>query len=395
MSKNSLDILMQDIEVPDVVQKKAQDAFAQIQLEKKGNQVKVMGNQNKKRTSHIWQKKAAAVITAVLVGGCSITALAAVYMHWSHGMQTKMNVSEEQMLELENAENTPVSFPDAADTQGNITVSAAQCLLDGNDIRLAFYIEGYELENHIEPELENLSILLDGKPANNYEWEFYSGIDFDEEGNPVMADGSAVQEDGEGGIIPNYRTAEGKMELDLKMSPVDENGKAITDLEGKTITVQMENFGENAGTWTMEWTLESTSATVDAKLNEVLGNSGATVTNAKVSPMSVEVTYDFPRKEIKEILIDENGNEAESTDYAEPPTFAGIKMVDGTVYMGIGDGGISGYEDAESSKYVKRVSFSKIVNPQEVESLLFLREDATIQGEGEITEADCYVVNIP
>ena len=55
MSKNSLDILMQDIEVPDVVQKKAQDAFAQIQLEKKGNQVKVMGNQNKKRTSHIWQ----------------------------------------------------------------------------------------------------------------------------------------------------------------------------------------------------------------------------------------------------------------------------------------------------------------------------------------------------
>lgn len=393
MNKNGMDIFFEDIEIPDIVQKKAQEAFLKIHLEKEGDNMEEMKNNRHKNKHYFWQKKAAAIVLAALVGGGSITALARVYMNWSHGMQAQMNVSNEQMLELQDTEGTLVSFPAVSDTRGDITVSAAQCLLDDNNIKVALYVEGYELESSIKPKLDNLSILLDGQPVYNYEWYFYSGIDFDDKGNPVMADGSEALMDAEGGIIPNYQI-DGKMEIDINLSPVDENGKAVTDLAGKVITIQMDNFGENTGTWTLEWALESGSEAVEVELNEVLGNSGATVTKVELSPISAKIYYDFPMTEIQDMVLDENGSTIESTDFAEPPEFVGIKMTDGTVYTGILNGGTYSYEDMDSSIFIAKISLSRVINPEEVQSLLFLRDDIMIEGENEITENDCYVVDV-
>lgn len=394
MRKQSLDILSAEVEIPDVVQKKAQEAFAQIHLERKEDNVKRMMKDKRKQTHGFGKTKAAAAALAVLVGGGSITALGAAYMHWSHGMQTQMNVSEEQMIELQKAEKTPVSFPTVSDTRGDITVSVAQCLVDENDIRVALYINGYELESNAKPKLDNLTILLDGQNVGNCEWDFYTGIDWDKEGNPVMADGSEVQKNANGEIVPNYRTAEGKLELDLRLSPVNENGNAVTSLAGKDIRIQLNNLGETTETWNLEWTLESTSTAVKAKVNEVLGNSGATVTSVEVAPMSIKIYYDFPRTEIQKTALDENGNAKAYTELAEPPRFAGIKMADGTVYSGSFGGGTYGYESTNSSVYVAKVSLLRIVNPKEVQSLLFFRDDIAITGENEMTEADCYEVKI-
>lgn len=392
MSKNGVDILLQDIEVPDIVQQKARNAFAQINMESKGENGKVMNGNKNRKVRPFWRTKAAAIVAAVVVGGGSMTALAAACIHWSDGMKGKMHVTEEQMMELQNSDDTPLSFPSATDTQGDITVSTAQCLLDENTIRAAFYVDGYELQEGAEPQLESLNILLDGEPANNYEWSFYTGIEWDENGNPSMADGSAVKGT-EHEILPNYRTADGRMEIDVIMSPVDQNGKPLKNLAGKEITVQMENFGETMGTWTLEWTLEGTATVVEQELNEALGNSGATVTNVSLSPMSAKVCYDFAMKEVTEKIIDENGKETETVDYAEPPQFVGFKMTDGTVYTAITDGGTSGYEDKDSSLYVAEFRLSRIMNPKEVQSLLFLKDEIT-NVEQEITEEQCYVVNM-
>lgn len=112
-------------------------------------------------------------------------------------MQPQMNVSEEQMIELQNLQDTPVSFPGVSDRQGDITVSVAQCVMDKNDLKIGFYVEGYELESNVEPQLDSISILLDGQVVYNYEWSFFNGIDWDENDNPIMADDSLVQEDAE------------------------------------------------------------------------------------------------------------------------------------------------------------------------------------------------------
>lgn len=392
MGKNSVEILSQNIEIPDIVQEKAMNAFSQIYEEGKGDGGKAMSNDGRRKTHSFWHTKAAAVLLAIVVGGGSITAVAAVYLRWSHGMQKQMNVSEEQMIELQNLQDTPVSFPGVSDTQGDITVSVAQCVMDKNDLKIGFYVEGYELESNVEPQLDSISILLDGQVVYNYEWSFFNGIDWDENDNPIMADGSLVQEDAEGGIIPNYQTAEGKMEIDLNVSPMNEKGEQFSDLAGRNITIQMNNFGENTGTWTLEWTLEGTTTTVDKTLYDALGNSGATVIKASINPVSITVSYDFKPQKIYETGIDENGNTVEMEEYAEPPKLVGVKLIDGTEYIGFSGGSTYGYDDIESGVYTAKVSLSRIINPQEVESLLFLREDAEVTGEQEITLKQCYAV---
>ncbi|MCM1160685.1 MAG: sigma-70 family RNA polymerase sigma factor [Roseburia sp.] len=303
-------------------------------------------------------------------------------------------VCMEELPEGITEADTPLSFPEVSDTQGDITVSVAQCLLDENNIRLAFYVDGYGLDNSMEPELEYLNILLDGKPIYNYDWEFYSGIDWTDNREPVMADGSPVQENAKGEIIPNYQTANGKMEIDLNMSPVDENGKSISALNGREITVFLQNFGEHAGTWTLKWTLGGADTTVEVKLNETLGNSGATVTAVKVSPISIHVYYDFAKRETMDSGVDENGNTIESADFAEPPRFVGLKMKDGTVYTRILDGGTYGYENGDASTYIAKVGISQVIDPKDVQSLLFLKDNDVVASEHKITEKECYVVDI-
>ena len=192
MGKNSVEILSQNIEIPDIVQEKAMNAFSQIYEEGKGERVEEMSNDRHKKTHRFWHTKAAAVLLVIVVGGGSITAAAMAYIRWSHGMQKQMNVSEEQMIELQSLQDTPVSFPGVSDTQGDITVSVAQCLVDKNDLKIGFYVEGYELENNVEPQLDSISIWLDSQVVYNYEWGFYNGIDWDENNNPIMADGSPV-----------------------------------------------------------------------------------------------------------------------------------------------------------------------------------------------------------
>ena len=68
-------------------------------------------------------------------------------------------------------------------------------------------------------------------------------------------------------------------------------------------------------------------------------------------------------------------------------------MTDGTVYTAITDGGTSGYEDKDSSLYVAEYRLSRIMNPKEVQSLLFLKDEIT-GVEQEITEEQCYVIDI-
>lgn len=331
-------------------------------------------------------------VAATLILG--ITAAAATYIHRVNGIQSRMNISDEQMTELQNTDDSPVSFPEVSDTHDGITASVAQCLFDGNNINIAFYVKGYELDKSIEPKLESLDILIDDKPVNNYTWSFYNGIERDENNNPVMADGSGAQEDSRGRLIPNYRIADGKMEIDLTLFPVDENGKRINDLEGKKITVLMQNFGDKNGTWSLEWILDKINNHKDATPDAALGNSGATVTSVTLYQTSATIYYDFPKKEIHDTGFDENGNTIEYTDFEEPPKFIGVKLTDGTVYTDISyGGGAYGYEDEEASVFVARVNLSRVIDPEKVESILFLK-DESVSGETPVTEEDCYVVNI-
>lgn len=331
-------------------------------------------------------------IAAALLLGITVFGAAA---HWSSGFLQKMNISEKQMEKLQGSDGSLVEMPNVSDTHDGITVSTAQCLFDGNAIHISFYVEGYELENTEEPELEYINIYIDGRETHNYAFGFFNGIDWSDRENPIMADGTPVLEDEDGNYIPNYRIADGKMEIDLDISPIDENGKRLSevDLENKEIEVVMGNFGTLKGEWKLKWILNSFEKGVEFKVDRELGETGIKVTTAVLYPASAIIRMDFPMVEIIGTGVDENGNEISYTDFEEPPAFIGVKLKDGTVYTDLFNGGSEGYEDGNNDVFVSRINFSKIIETDEVDSLLFIREYPE-NGKMKITEKDCYVVKL-
>lgn len=330
-------------------------------------------------------------VAAVFVLG--ITAFAAA-THWSGGFLSGLNISQNQMEKLVSSDKPLVAQPCVSDEHDGITVSTAQCLFDGNTIRMSFYVDGYELDKTEEPQLESIDVLLDGKPVYNYEWGFFNGISRNGGEHPIMADGSPVLEDENGDYILNYRIADGKMEIDMNLSPVNEDGERISekDLKNKDIAVVMHNFGNVSGEWKLGWNLGEFESGVEFVIDKKLGNTGAKVTDAVIYPASAIINYDFARTEIRVSGYDENGKSVKCTEYAEPPALVGVKLKDGTVYTDLANGASTGFESGQDDKFTARVNFSRIINVDEIDSLLFVKKNGGL--ETEITENDCYEVSV-
>lgn len=351
--------------------------------------VKIKGKEEYKMKS---KKIIPIAIAATLVLG--ITAFAAV-RSWSGGFLQKMNISEGQMKQLQCSASPIVETPDVSDTHDGITVSTAQCLYDGNFVRMAFYVEGYDIESTKEPELEHINILLDGQEGHNYSWCFFDGIDWTDRDNPVMADGSPVKEDENGEYIRNYKIADGKMEINLDWAPYVEGGERLSEneLENKKITVLFKNFGGKKGTWKLEWQMKKSEEGMLFTPNEELGDTGIRINEVKLYSASAVVKYAYPQREVEIDAYDEAGNVRKTTDFEEPPVLIGVKLKDGTLLTNINDGGSCGYENGNMNEFVARVNFSKILEKDEIDSLLFIKEYPE-NGKIKITEEDCYTVKL-
>lgn len=353
---------------------------------------KAKSYERNEKTVRFNKKIAFTVIAATML--LAISTMAAV-SDWSSGFLSHLRISNEQMKKLQSSDTATVASPNAKCTLNGIGVSTSECLFDGNNIHISFYVEGYELEKTVEPDLEYIEILIDGREIHNYSYSFFNGIDWRDRKNPVMADGSPILEDEDGNYIPNYRIADGKMELNLDIFPVDEEGNHLSggNLENKEITVSMHNFGRTKGEWTLKWNLGNFAESKSKKvlINQTLGTSGATVKSVVLYPTSIIIRYDFPFREIPLEGVDQYGNNIMTTEHAEPPEFVGVRLSDGTVYTDLFNGGSSGYEK-DKSEFVARINYSILTDVDHIEALLFQKE--TPSANRPLTEDDCYVIPI-
>lgn len=94
----------------------------------------------------------------------------------------------------------------------------------------------------------------------------------------------------------------------------------------------------------------------------------------RLSPISVIAEYDFPRQIVVEDRIEADGTLGTLERYAEPPSVVGVELKDGTVikylYGGPGSGGYDGYT---GNTYRSKEAANRIIDPDEVESVLFLK----------------------
>lgn len=387
--EHAVETLQRDIVIPDIVQQRADLVFEQIKSGKRENGGKVMRYSGKAVRKGIW----AAAAAAVLVLG---TVACAAYMHWSRGMEEKFNVTQEQKAYLEESQVT-MPMNDSV-TQEGITVTLQQSIADAHYVHLSFRVDGYHAGEGIQPDFEYVVTTVDGEHPSSVGGRFFDNLHLDNNGNFTYTDGTPARETAEGSIIGKYINDDGSMEyiMTLMTNRLDDS------FIGKPIHIEFQNLGTVSkaaytpdidATWTFDFTLEASEQIRTVELSQPLGDSGATVTKAELSPISFYIEYYFPLQLVAIDGEDQDGNAIQSTTFAEAPRLTGVLLKDGTKLTGIAQSGSTGYNSDDTDTYVLYCGTDHIINPAEVDALLFIKAEAESQQEYiDMPEEKLYIV---
>lgn len=375
MKKNdTIYTLQQNIEIPDIVTEKANMAFEQIRKDAGSSSDKIVTYQKSVKKS---RKKyvIAALIATMTVG--AVSAYAA-YTNWSHGMKEELRISEEQQKNLEA--NGMAAFSDASVTDAGVTVTAQQSITDNYYTYLSFKVEGYSVEKGVQPDFETISVTADGQDVS-WGGRFYDGMISGNDGMFVNADGSEPETEADGSMIENYMMDDGSLEYHMILKSHEKGF-----FTGKQLHVELENLGTVAkaqyfpdieGNWILDMTLGGADTARYIETCEKLGDTETIVTGVELSPVSMRVTYDFPKTEPRmEEFEDENGEIQTVAWPAQPPFAFGIRLKDGTVMKYISAGSEStGYTSEEGQEYVVSFPLDRVIDPDQVEAVLFREYD--------------------
>ena len=375
MKKNdTIYTLQQNIEIPDIVTEKANMAFEQIRKDAGSSSDKIVTYQKSVKKS---RKKyvVAALIATMTVG--AVSAYAA-YTNWSHGMKEELRISEEQQKNLEA--NGMAAFSDASVTDAGVTVTAQQSITDNYYAYLSFKVEGYSVEKGVQPDFETISVTADGQDVS-WGGRFYDGMISGDDGMVVNADGSEPETEADGSMIENYVMDDGSLEYHMILKSHEKGF-----FTGKQLHVELENLGTVAkaqyfpdieGNWILDMSLGGADTAKYIETNEKLGDTETIVTGVELSPVSMRITYDFPKTEPRmEEFEDENGEIQTIAWPAQPPFAFGIRLKDGTVMKYISAGSEStGYTSEEGQEYVVSFPLDRVIDPDQVETVLFSEYD--------------------
>lgn len=393
--KEIIESLQQNIVIPDIVQKKADYAFHKIKKEN-GKVARLYSHKRKWKT--IW---IAAAIAALALG---TTVCAAAYMHWSKGLEGELQATEEQKRLLEEGQYTlPIRESESSSnsvTVEGITVTAEQVIVDSRFAWLAFKVEGYDLEEGKEPCFHSMDVTVDSeKEYSSFACygSFYDGLHPDEYGHPARDDGSlAIDENGN--LIAKYIDDNGCMEYIIE---INGTGYGKGGLIGEKAHVSLQDLGtvyktdftsDVDGVWEFDIELKGSDAVRSIALSEPLGDSGAVVTYAEISPISLYVTYDFPMQKEEIEGVNAIGEAIMSTHFVELPAITGVRLKDGTLLTVIINGGTQGYLGDNKDIYVHSFAFDRILDTEQIDALLYIKSYP--EGEYKLTEENLYIVPI-
>lgn len=397
----------ENIEVPEIVLQKVEDALAKIQAEGTETMSEKQKLQKKAEKKVRFLKSQAAAIACILaLAATGITAAAAVHYFWSRGMQGTIQATGEQQqalmeqgmaTRLEQAERVPgePGQPENGQpgtgqlengqpgtgqpengcvepvTVGNITISPMETIVDGYFAYLSFRVAGYELPKGEAPGFEHVEVSLTDETAGtdvgaNMGASFYDGIVADAHANPVYEDGTPLEFTKQGDIVGHYEAADGSLEYVMILQTADINSSLI----GKTAHISFENLGaakkaevetQANGKWEFEILLSGQSAGVSYPIGRQLDGTVFTVDSIELSPISAKVNYTV--------------NGTVNTDGYENgvPEFTGVVLKDGTELNYLANGGMNGYVDETMQKAFDLQTFDRVIDAGQVEAVLLRR----------------------
>lgn len=421
--KDIMEKMQSEVVIPDVVQERADLAFEKIR-QKEGKKVVKMRSEQRnsekrdsiKRKTGRGKRKAFWPAVAVAAFALGTMTVCAAYLHWSKGLEAELNATDEQKRLLEEEQYTAPLNNEGGSNRGDgsnneggnhsgessnsinsgsvtaegVTVTPLQSIVDSHFAWLSFKVEGYEIEEGKEPCFQYTTVIVDDNmdASISYYGHFYNGIHANENGKPVYEDGSPANEE----IFVN---ADGSMEYIIMIDATQYGG-----LVGKNIHVDFTDLGtvykaeytpDLEAVWAFDFTLKGSDKVRTLNLSEPLGDSGATVIYAEISPISIYVNYDFPLQEEAIEGVNEKGEPIASTTFVEAPPVTGVRLKDGTLLPYLTDGGVEGYLDENHEVYTCSYAFAGIVDTDQIDALLFRKGWPE---EGSLTEADLYIVPI-
>lgn len=342
---------------------------------------------------------AVAALTAVLVLGTMTVAVAAFRGSLTEGLRQMFHISEEQEEDILNRQDGLVQI---IETEAQTPVDETEAVVDSSAAEETWEIGLVMAEGDVTSATCNgITVTLTQAMVDNY----YMVLSLRVEGLPEEDTESMsftetkmqfIGEDKFGsmsGSLASY--GEGIQEWVYSIRPRNQKDPVPGWFFGKQLEINLKDinvFVDNEvgsedvleGEWNLKWTVQGTEESTVFALNHELGNTGATVTTVDMTPISVEVRYNFP----KETYQVEGGG----TMHKEPPYLMGVIMKDGTVYTGLTSMHLSRYAGGSTEEYVITAKLKYILDANEIERLLFVNEGNALLGEnGEILD-HVYVV---
>ncbi|MDE6621155.1 MAG: hypothetical protein K2K74_11840, partial [Lachnospiraceae bacterium] len=261
-----------------------------------------------------------------------------------------------------------------------------QSIVDAHFAYLSFRVDGYHVEEGVQPGFEYVIRTVDGAHINMSGGGFFDNLHRDAYGNITYTDGTPAKETADGSVIAKYANDDGSMEYIMTLMMNEKDNSLI----GKTIHIEFQNLGtldkaafipDIDAVWAFDLTLEGSDQIRSIELSQPVGDSGVTVTKAEISPISLYVELDFPLQIVPIEGVDQDGNAIQSTTFVEAPRMTGVRLKDGTQLTGIVQGGSDGYDDDDQNTYRVYRGIDHIINPEEVDALLFEKSGAETNEE--------------
>lgn len=362
-----------DVELPEIVLEKANDAFAKIQREETSTMTNINSYKKTNRSRTLRKFTAVAACAGLLVVG-SVASAAAIHHIWGRGMQGTLQSTDEQQQKLTDqgiAQVIPeqTDYSDLAVTSNGVTVAPDTVITDDKFLYISFSVSGYSTDG-TQPDFESASITAkdatSGTPMElNSTSSFYDGIVSDETGSPVYDDGSALEFDADGELISHYTDENGNLEYVITAFVQNQNDSIL----GKTVQVDFTNLGTvkkaeytNAldGTWNFTIPLSSVSSDKTITVDQAVDGTPFTLKEINISPVSMKLNYHTDEKvEISE-------------DTVGIPELMGVVLKDGTRYPYLAESGMNGYtDDTLTNAYTLR-SFNRVIDVDDVAALLIM-----------------------
>lgn len=371
-TEDMFEVLKRDVEIPDIVMKKAEGAFAKIQGEAKVQEkTKITPLSPKTKRKKISAKRMFLVAAAVILGAGGVTAGAAAYMRWSKTASEGMLASEETQKKMEE---TKLAVPvNKSDTQNGVTVTVSQTIVDSYYAHIIFKVEGYDAGEGKQPFFETDTVVVDGydpwkdpydeKRHFGSGGDWYNGVTMGEDGRAVrISDGKPLDEIED--YQDNYKLEDGSYEYRLTLTHTADKDYFM----GKPIHLELHNLGTAEkedltnvidATWSFDWVLEGSPEKKEYDLNASIGDTGVTVKHVEISPISLNVTYDFPKK-----IYNKMDNSSGMLFFPD-----GVRLKDGTelktIYLGPGTNGY-----ISENEYFIAFPVDRILDTDEIDALL-------------------------